>query len=104
MLDSIQVEEETRTPDGRQYTMLASKFPLIDPKGRPYAVCVMSIDITERKRIERQYFQTLNETLEQQVAERTAHADAGDRARPGLNNRNAAESPTSCTSISSSCW
>jgi PAS domain S-box-containing protein len=66
----VQVEEITRTPDGREYTMLASKFPLVDPGGQPYAVCVMSVDITERKKTERQ-LQTLNETLEQRVAERT---------------------------------
>ena len=67
----VQVEEVAILPDGQEQVCLASKFPLFDPQGRPYALCVMSMDMTERKKIERQ-LQTLNETLEQQVAERTS--------------------------------
>src|SRR5262245_41385555 len=42
--------EEANVIRGEPRTMLANKFPLIGPDGRPYAVCGISIDITERKR------------------------------------------------------
>ena len=42
--------EETNVIRGERRTMLANKFPLLGPDGRPYAVCGISIDITERKR------------------------------------------------------
>ena len=42
--------EEANVIRGQPRTMLANKFPLLGPDGRPYAVCGISIDITERKR------------------------------------------------------
>ncbi|HTO49503.1 MAG TPA: PAS domain S-box protein, partial [Burkholderiales bacterium] len=42
--------EEANVIRGEPRTMLANKFPLIGADGRPYAVCGISIDITERKR------------------------------------------------------
>jgi len=42
--------EEANVIRGEPRTMLANKFPLLGPDGRPYAVCGISIDITERKR------------------------------------------------------
>jgi PAS domain S-box-containing protein len=42
--------EETNVIRGERRTLLANKFPLLGPDGRPYAVCGISIDITERKR------------------------------------------------------
>jgi PAS domain S-box-containing protein len=44
--------EETNVIRGERRTLLANKFPLLGPDGRPYAVCGISIDITERKRTE----------------------------------------------------
>jgi PAS domain S-box-containing protein len=44
--------EESNVIRGERRTLLANKFPLIGPDGRPYAVCGISIDITERKRNE----------------------------------------------------
>jgi len=42
--------EESNVIRGERRTLLANKFPLLGPDGRPYAVCGISIDITERKR------------------------------------------------------
>jgi PAS domain S-box-containing protein len=44
--------EETNVIRGERRTLLANKFPLLGADGRPYAVCGISIDITERKRNE----------------------------------------------------
>jgi PAS domain S-box-containing protein len=44
--------EETNIIRGERRTLLANKFPLLGADGRPYAVCGISIDITERKRNE----------------------------------------------------
>ncbi len=46
-------ESETRlTIDGRQRTFLVSRFPLLDESGNPYAVGGVSLDITDRVRVE----------------------------------------------------
>lgn len=47
----VEVEERARLPDG-EHVYLSVKFPLRDADGRPYAVCGISTDITDRKRIE----------------------------------------------------
>jgi PAS domain S-box-containing protein len=44
-----QVEETIPGGDGL-HTYLALKFPLLDAKGAPYAICCVATDITERKR------------------------------------------------------
>ncbi len=46
-------ESETRlTIDGRERTFLVSRFPLLDESGQPYAVGGVSLDITDRVRVE----------------------------------------------------
>jgi PAS domain S-box-containing protein len=49
----MQIEEVALLADGKEHTFLASKFPLVDAGGKPYAVCAISVDITERKRMEK---------------------------------------------------
>jgi PAS domain S-box-containing protein len=49
----ICVEEEIRHDDG-VHTYLTTKFPLMDERGRPYAVGGIALDITDRKEAERE--------------------------------------------------
>jgi PAS domain S-box-containing protein len=49
--DTMTVEEEVNI-GGRIRTLLTNKFPLFDSQGRPYAICGIAADITERKRTE----------------------------------------------------
>ncbi len=49
---AIHVEETALAADGKEHIFLANKFPLFDAYGKPYAVCSISIDITERKQAE----------------------------------------------------
>lgn len=44
--------EEVATHDDGPHTSLVSKFPLYDREGKPYALCGISTDITDRKRME----------------------------------------------------
>lgn len=48
----IQIEEVALLADGKEHTFLANKFPLVDASGKQYAVCSISVDITERKQAE----------------------------------------------------
>jgi PAS domain S-box-containing protein len=48
----LKIEELALLADGKEHTLLANKFPLFDAGGKPYAVCAISVDITERKRME----------------------------------------------------
>jgi PAS domain S-box-containing protein len=54
---SIEVEEVVPQPDGL-HTFISIKAPLCDEAGRPYAVCGISTDITERKLVEEQLRQS----------------------------------------------
>jgi C4-dicarboxylate-specific signal transduction histidine kinase len=45
-------EESVPIPSRGMVTMLSSKFPLFDDEGRPWALCGISTDITERKQME----------------------------------------------------
>ena len=64
-----QIEEIADLVDGR-HIFLANKFPLYNMEGKPYAVCSISTDITERKKVE-EALKKAHETLEQKVKERT---------------------------------
>ncbi|PSH03388.1 MAG: hypothetical protein CXZ00_12575 [Acidobacteria bacterium] len=46
----MQIEELALLADGKEHVLLANKFPLFDANGKPYAVCSISADITDRKR------------------------------------------------------
>ncbi|MGG6293941.1 PAS domain S-box protein [Leptolyngbya sp. AN02str] len=51
----LQVEETAVLADGL-HTYLTVKFPLCDATGKPYALCGISTDITERKQLETQFY------------------------------------------------
>lgn len=62
----LQVEEEIVVNNVR-YTFLTSKIPMFDEKGKPYAICGIAIDITDRKKIEKeleQYRQGLEKLVD----------------------------------------
>ncbi len=44
--------EETVVQEGRLHTYLSVKFPLLDSSGRPFGVCSISTDISDRKEAE----------------------------------------------------
>jgi PAS domain S-box-containing protein len=75
---AIQIEETVRMPDGSQHIFLANKFPLLDGQGKPYAVCGISTDISERKAMEaalrgaQEELAAANRVLDETVRERTA--------------------------------
>ncbi|MBI5374069.1 MAG: PAS domain-containing protein [Candidatus Schekmanbacteria bacterium] len=50
--------EETVPQDDIIHTYISVKFPLLDTSGNTYAVCGISTDITERKKLEEQLRQT----------------------------------------------
>ncbi|MEB3212332.1 MAG: PAS domain S-box protein [Leptolyngbyaceae bacterium] len=52
----LQLEENLPLPDGI-YSYLTVKFPLHDGEGNPYAICGISTDITEQKKLEAQFYQ-----------------------------------------------
>ncbi|MBY0339459.1 MAG: PAS domain-containing protein [Acetobacteraceae bacterium] len=69
--EAEQVEEEVRLADGTPAVWLSTKAPLRDREGHVVGLVGSSVDITARKRAERQ-LRELNETLEQRVAEAVA--------------------------------
>jgi PAS domain S-box-containing protein len=51
----LQIEETVPQMDGL-HTYITVKFPLRDETGQPYAVCGISTDITEKKKLEEQFY------------------------------------------------
>jgi len=62
--------EETVPSDEGERLCVSARFLLRDRTGKPYAVCGIATDITERKRAEGE-IRRLNASLEKRVAERT---------------------------------
>jgi PAS domain S-box-containing protein len=76
----IEFEEVVPSGEGQRW-YISAKFLLRDHTGKPYAVCGIATDITERKRAESEIRQ-LNASLEKRVAERTiALVQANDQLR-----------------------
>jgi PAS domain S-box-containing protein len=79
----IQIEEVALLADGKEHTFLANKFPLVDASGKRYAVCAISVDITERKQTEQALIRSEKMAFEhkqlQALAERLQRAREEER-------------------------
>ena len=71
----LELEGEVETDPGIKHTWALSIFPIPGSDGTPQGIGSISIDITERKRAERE-LESLNESLERRVTKRTAELRA----------------------------
>ncbi len=53
----IEAEEVVKHKDGSWHTYLTVKFPMFEEANKPYGVCAISTDITDRKLVEQQLLQ-----------------------------------------------
>jgi len=74
---AVEQEESAPLPDG-VHTYLSVKFPLCGKDGKPYALCGISTDITERKQAQRQ-LEEYRDQLEVAVASRTAELEIANK-------------------------
>ncbi len=80
---TLEFEEVVPQDDG-PHTYLVLKFPLQDANGKPYAICGIGTDITERKR-DQEAIRELNQNLEQKVRERTRELEEKEAQQRSLN-------------------
>ena len=77
------VEEEITSPGKLPSIWLSTKSPMRDLEGRVVGLVGISVDITARRRVERE-LKNLNQTLERRVADRTRERDRAWRLSPDL--------------------
>jgi light-regulated signal transduction histidine kinase (bacteriophytochrome) len=71
-------EEHTFSINGREWSWIASTFPLLDDDGSPYALAALATDVTDLKGAEREV-RALNRELEARVASRTRELEMANR-------------------------
>ena len=65
-----QISESSMEWEGQTRIVTNTKFPLLDSEGKPYAICILGLDITERVEAEKK-LQEYSENLEVLVEART---------------------------------